>query len=103
MYCMTYRVMQLVRSVRTPNPYVCHFGEPEDLSGLESLVARGVLQADDPTCADDDRAESEVVRTILAGNALSIVAPEEPPTTMFPLQRRLGYNLIDLISNRHHG
>jgi hypothetical protein len=103
MYCMTYRVMQLVRSVETPNPYVCRFRDPEDLSGIESLVTRGVLQPDDSTWADDERAESEVVSAILAGNATSVAVPEEQPLEMLPIKRRPGYNLIELLSSLQHG
>lgn len=99
-YCANYRVFQFIEALRSTSAYSFEAAEPPDLSNLESLVRQGVLLEDDPHHAPDDREESAVVSTILAGRLEAIPAERPLRTAVLraPLKRRVPYRLIDLVT-----
>ena len=99
-YCANYRLFQFVDSLRSTSAYAFEAAEPADLSGLESLALRGLLQENDARFAPDGREEREVVDAILAGNHGSIREVPVPGSTVSrePMKRRIPYRLIDLVT-----
>jgi hypothetical protein len=99
-YCVNFRLMQFVDSLRSTSPYTFSVAEPHDLSGLESLVADGILQESDRTYEYDDAGERRVVDTILSGNAqsLRVDSQGQRPGRFNPIRRRMAYRLIDALT-----
>ena len=74
--------------------------DPVDLSGLQSLVTRGVLLEDDRECAHDERGERAVVEAVLSGESSTLFtkASPMPGRRSATLKRRFAYRWIDLFS-----
>ena len=99
-YCVNFRLMQFVDTIDSMSPYAFRVSQPQDLSGLQALVATGSLTESDRTAAGDDAGEMSVIRAILAGNSASLHA--EPantaPLKFDRIRRRVPYRIIDVFS-----
>jgi hypothetical protein len=98
-YCVNYRLMQFVASVKSTSPYSFLVADPPDLSGLESLVTKGILKEEDDRYALNDSEEQQVVDSIL-------FEPDKPtsldPAPVMardwaPVSRRPAYRWIDAL------
>jgi hypothetical protein len=96
-YCANFRIMQFVDSMRSISPFAFGFVDPQDLSGLQSLVTGGTLQEDDVSHAQDDTEERQIAMAIIngEGDAIGVAPREQVPDSHLPMRRRMGYRLID--------
>jgi hypothetical protein len=96
-YCVNYRLMQFVASVKSTSPYSFLVADPPELSGLESLVTKGILKEEDDRYAPNDSEEQEVVDSILLEPDMPISLDPAPVEARewAPVRRRSAYTWID--------
>lgn len=100
-YAMVHRVPQYTRFVRADATTRFKYDMSADPERFVELLRGGELQADDEECADDTRAEDEVLQRIERGDWQGLLDALEPDTRAYdPVRRRLLFRPIDNIRQR---
>jgi hypothetical protein len=96
-HTMVYRVPQFVRFVRSLTTTRYEYFEGADPARLTGLVCNGLLEADDPGRAVDERGENEVLGLVRerAWDKLVDGSPPIRPGPKRPVKRRWMYRPID--------
>ncbi|WP_309898151.1 hypothetical protein [Variovorax soli] len=100
-YAMVHRVPQYTRFVRADTTTRFKYDMSADPHRFLDLLRGGELRADDEECADDTRAEEEVLERIKRHDWQGLLDALEPDSGAYePVRRRLLFRPIDHIRQR---
>jgi hypothetical protein len=100
-YAMVRRVPQYTRFVRADATTRFRYDMSADAQRFIELLRGGELRADDEECADDTRAEDEVLQRIERRDWQGLLDALEPDAGVYePVRRRLVFRPIDNIRQR---